>query len=156
MRTLVVYYSRTGTTKKVAEFISSKLNCDLEEIVDLKNRKGVFGVLKSGMEATMDKTTSILGSKYDPSSYDLVIIGTPIWNSRISSPMKTYLKQNKDRIKRIGFFCTQLGSDQKAFKTMESSFGKKLIAEICIKTESVETKKYVTRIEQFIKKLIDS
>lgn len=153
MKTLVVYYSRTGTTKKVAEFISSKLNCDLEEIVDVKSRKGVVGWLRSGMEATTNKNASINESKYDLASYDLVIVGTPIWNGRISSPMRTYLNQNKDGLRRVGFFCTHLGSDQKAFLEMESKFGKKLIAEISIKRESVENEKYVTEIEHFINKL---
>jgi hypothetical protein len=36
---------------------------------------------------------------------------------------------------------------------MESKFGKKLIAEISIKRESVENEKYVTEIEHFINKL---
>jgi flavodoxin len=113
VKTLVVYYSRTGTTKKVAEFISSKLNCDLEEIVDVKSRKGVVGWLRSGMEATTNKNASINESKYDLASYDLVIVGTPIWNGRISSPMRTYLNQNKDGLRRAGFFCTHLAQTKR-------------------------------------------
>jgi flavodoxin len=47
MKTLVVYYSRTGKTRFVAERVASELKADIEEVVDLKNRSGRFGFLKA-------------------------------------------------------------------------------------------------------------
>jgi len=47
MKTLVVYYSRTGKTKFVAEKIAVELKADVEEVVDLKSRSGRFGFLKA-------------------------------------------------------------------------------------------------------------
>ena len=40
MRLLVVFYSRTGNSKFVAEKVVSELSADSEEVVDLKNRRG--------------------------------------------------------------------------------------------------------------------
>ncbi|MBE3088681.1 MAG: flavodoxin family protein, partial [Actinobacteria bacterium] len=42
---LVVYYSRTGTTRKVAEYITKQLGADMEEIIDMKKRSGIWGFL---------------------------------------------------------------------------------------------------------------
>jgi flavodoxin len=39
---LVVYYSRTGVTKKLAENIAKELHADGEELVDIKKRKGLW------------------------------------------------------------------------------------------------------------------
>jgi flavodoxin len=39
---LVVYYSRTGMTKKLANSIANLLFADIEEIVDTKNRSGLM------------------------------------------------------------------------------------------------------------------
>ena len=51
MKVLVVYYSRTGNTRFVAEAIAQSLEADIEEIKDGKNRMGVFGFLRRGYEA---------------------------------------------------------------------------------------------------------
>ncbi|MFX0004733.1 MAG: flavodoxin, partial [Promethearchaeota archaeon] len=60
MKPLVVFYSRTGTTKKIAELISKSINCELEEIIDTKKRTGfIIGFLKSGYAAMKEKLTII-------------------------------------------------------------------------------------------------
>ena len=38
MKTLIAYYSRTNVTKGIAETLQKKLNCDIEQIRDTKNR----------------------------------------------------------------------------------------------------------------------
>jgi len=43
----VVFYPRTGTTRKVAEAIKDALKCDIEEIFDIKKRADLFGYLRS-------------------------------------------------------------------------------------------------------------
>jgi flavodoxin len=50
MKTLVIFYSRSGKTKKVAEAISEILKCDKEEIFDIKSREGVVGFLSAGTD----------------------------------------------------------------------------------------------------------
>jgi menaquinone-dependent protoporphyrinogen IX oxidase len=86
LRTLVVYYSRSGTTRKIAEALSRALNANVEEIVESKSRAGFFGYLRSLVEAIQRNPSAIAQSKCDPSSYDRVIIGTPVWAWSVSSP----------------------------------------------------------------------
>ena len=58
MKSLIVYYSRTGNTKNIAETICRKLGADIEEIIDHKTERG-FGFLLSGNEAFLKKTVPI-------------------------------------------------------------------------------------------------
>ena len=46
-RTLVVYYTRTGTTQQLARWIAAAVDADLERIVDRSRRGGVLGYLRS-------------------------------------------------------------------------------------------------------------
>ena len=152
MKTLVVYYSRTGTTKKVAQDISKILKCDKEEIQDIKSRKGVIGYLISGREAMTKKLAEIKETKKDPSKYDLVIIGTPVWAYNMSSPVRTYITKNK--FKKIAFFCTMGGSgDKPTFKKMEELCNKKPKATLTLKTKEVMDNKHIEKLKEFLKSL---
>ena len=78
MKTLVTFYSRTNNTKKIGEEIAKNLKADSDNILDKKNRKGIFSYFIAGKDALFKKLTKIENKK-DPSKYNLVIIGTPIW-----------------------------------------------------------------------------
>lgn len=152
MKILVAYYSRTGTTKKVAESISKLLKCDCEEILDVKSRAGPIGYIKSGKEATLKKLALIKPTKKDPKKYDLVIIGTPVWAFTMSSPIRTYISGNKDFFKKLAFFCTMGGSgDTGTFKDMETLCNKKPIQIMSLKTKEVLDKKHLSSVKEFVK-----
>jgi flavodoxin len=57
MKILIVYYSRTGRTKKIAEKIQYRLNADIDEISDTKNRAGILGWLSAGRDAGSRRLT---------------------------------------------------------------------------------------------------
>jgi flavodoxin len=107
MNILTVYYSRSGNTKKVAETISNTIGGDLEEITESRSRAGPLGFLLSGREAQGEITSTINSLKYDPSNYDLLIIGTPIWAGKISSPVRTYLKKVVGKTNKVAYFATR-------------------------------------------------
>lgn len=152
MKTLIVYFSRTGTTKKLAEDIKKSLKCDIEPITEDRNRKGVIGYLKSGREAGAEKTPLIHPPKKDLSKYDLVIIGTPIWVGKMSSPVRSFLKNNICNFKKVAFFCTMGGSKpDKTFAGMADVAGKKPLATIAVKT--IDVKKGNYDLKEFINKL---
>jgi hypothetical protein len=69
-RILVVYYSRSGTTRKIAEALSEALTCDLEEIVEDTSRSGLFGYMRSLVEARQKRPSMIVPAKREVSSYE--------------------------------------------------------------------------------------
>ena len=153
MKALVVYYSRTGTTKKVAEAISEMLKCDIEGIVDIKNRKGILGFLGAGRDTVFNKLTSINDVKKGPSEYDLVLIGTPIWVGNMSVAIRTYLSKYKGKFKRVAFFCTMGGSGNKrAFKNMEELIGKKSESTLVLRDREIKGD-YIYRIKEFVNEI---
>ena len=113
-RILVVYYSRTGTTRKVAKSLAAALHCDSEEVVETSSRSGMFGYLRSVIDARRQVPSRIVAGASDPSLYDLIVIGTPVWAWSLSSPVRAYLLANKPRLPAVAFFCTLggAGSDQ--------------------------------------------
>lgn len=154
MKTLVVFYSRSGTTRKVAKAIVEKLNCDFEEIFDTKDRSGVLGFMTAGRDASFNKLTIIKATKINPSSYDMVIIGTPVWAFTMASPIRTYITENKDRFKKVAFFCTVGGVGSKgAFKNMEEICGKPPVALLELLTKEVVEGNYGPKVKEFLEKI---
>lgn len=106
MKSLVVYYSRTGNAKFVAETIAAEMGSDIEEIVDLKKREGKLGWMSAGRDATGGRETQIKPTTKVPADYDLIIVGTPVWAWRPSAAIKTYLCKNDLSGKKVALFFT--------------------------------------------------
>ena len=68
---LVVYYSRTGSTRKVAEYITKQLGADMEAIIDMKKRSGVGGFVLGGKDSLNRKETKISEIKKTPQIINL-------------------------------------------------------------------------------------
>jgi flavodoxin len=137
MKTLIVYYSRTGTTKKVGEKLAKHLKCDHEEIIDLKSRAGPIGWMGAGKDAMKKKLTYIKDIKKDPKKYDLIIIGSPVWAGNVVPAIRTYILTNKPDIKKVAFFCTMGGSTGKIFSEMEEIINIKPLGTLSLKTKEV-------------------
>ncbi len=152
MKILVIFYSRTGTTKKVGENIANILKCDSEEIFDTKDRMGVMGYMQAGKDAMLKKLTKLKKIQKTSGLYDLVIIGGPVWGFTVSTPIRTYITEN--RFKNVAFFCTQGGSGaEKAFSEMERLAGKKPKALLVLRTKEVLDGSYSNKVKNFVKEI---
>lgn len=154
MKVLVVYYSKSGTTKKLAQKLSAQLKADIEEIVDKKSRSGLIGWLYAGRDGMKRIPTDINPIKNNPSDYDVVLIGGPLWGFRgIAPASRTYLLQNKDKIKHVAFFMTRGGkpSSSPALADLKEVYGKAVIATLDLRQKEIESTEAAEQINSFIK-----
>ena len=49
MRTLIVFYSRSGHTRQLAQELVTRCGADLEEIREVRSREGFFGYCRSAL-----------------------------------------------------------------------------------------------------------
>jgi menaquinone-dependent protoporphyrinogen IX oxidase len=155
MRILVVYYSRTGLTKKIATLISTKIKADLDEIIDKKDRSGPIGYMKAGKDAMKNALTTITSS-INPKEYDLIIIGGPVWAWTMAPAIRTYLDQNADalRVEKVAFFATQSSDGaEKKFKAMEEMLKMKPLATLTINGKDLRSEVHVQKVNAFIDSL---
>jgi menaquinone-dependent protoporphyrinogen IX oxidase len=138
MRALVVYYSRTGNTRRLGRWIAAGLDATAEEIGDRVDRRGLIGYLRSGNQALFNRKTDILPVAHDPNEYELVVIGTPVWRMSLSSPVRTYLHQFGRRLRHVAFFCTmdRFGS-QRVFRQMQQVCGSAPVATLACTTKQL-------------------
>ncbi|MFH1786433.1 MAG: flavodoxin [archaeon] len=154
MKALTVFYSRTGFTKKAAQEVAKALRSDLEEITDPASRAGLIGYLKSGREAVARKLPLINSQKKDPSKYDIVVLCTPVWAGRMASPVRTYISQNRGKLKKVAFFATQgSASEQRVFSDMETTLGKPPISSLYLTAKEVAEGNYTAKVREFASRL---
>ncbi|MCK9151188.1 flavodoxin family protein [Methanobacterium alcaliphilum] len=152
MKALVVYYSRTGNTRDIAQTIAREMPCDIEEIYDTQKRSGIIGWLKSGYQANRGKLTILKPIEKDPSDYDLVIIGTPIWAGLPSVPIRTYLVENKDKFQKVAFFATYGSSGfSKTIEAMSEICGMDAVQTMGIKEEDMKKQTCDCKIDPFVR-----
>ena len=106
---LTVYYSNGGNTESVGEKINSIVGGDIKEIVlTEKYPNNIFTMSKlvknQIKEGYLPKTEDI-----DISSYDIIFVGSPIWNLSMSLPAKSFLKNKNFENKIIVPFFTYSG-----------------------------------------------
>ena len=106
IKALVVFYSRTGNTRKVAKRIAGKFNADIEELIDQKKRTGPVGFSAAGKDALVHNLTKIDELEFNPRDYDIIIVGTPSWFSNMTPAVRTFIDQNDISQKRVGVFAT--------------------------------------------------
>lgn len=147
MKVLVAFYSRDGHTRAAAEMIAEALGADVDGIADGRPRRGIMGFLRAGYDATRGRTTEIRFSK-DPASYDLVVVGTPVWNGRVTPAVRTYLERNSGRIRRAAFFATCAGRPGRCIGQMKEIYGGRSLAERVILRDRIEE-----GAEEFVREL---
>ena len=104
---LIIYYSKTGTTKKLVDIIKSHITADLHLIVPEKEYPE--GYFTSGILNLFRSENPPKNGIPDITPYDIILIGTPIWNGGLSTPMKSFLDRLDIKGKKIGVFSTNRG-----------------------------------------------
>ena len=151
MKLLVTYYSRTGTTRTIAQALANKLGADLDEIVDQKKRTGILGWLRAGRDAGSRRLTTIT-VKRNPASYEVVLLGGPLWNGNMTPAVRTYLTDHKVAGKRVAFFFTSGGNKtEKAVKEMqELAKPATFLGTLGLTAKEVKRKQYDAQLKAFV------
>lgn len=92
MKTLIIYYSHSGNTKVLCENLSMHVASDLAR---LRERRGYgrMTVYLTGLPAAMRGAgRAILPMEEDVSSYERIIVATPVWASHLAPPVVTFLR----------------------------------------------------------------
>ena len=119
MKTLVVYFSATGTTKAAAQRLAKEFNADLYEItpevpytaadLDWRDKNS-----RSTIEMK-DKSSrpAIKGHCDNIADYDVVWIGFPVWWYTAPTIVNTFIEAHDLSGKTLKVFATSGGSDVK-------------------------------------------
>jgi hypothetical protein len=126
---LVVYYSLTGNTARVARDLAVRLNGDVESIQDGGHGTGFLGQLAAAFHA-LRKTPARIGTiQRDPTRYAITVVGTPVWSWQMTPAVRAYLQNTRGKIRNVAFFITSGDTDvARIAPSLEALAGRKAVA----------------------------
>lgn len=124
-KSLVVYYSQTGATKKLAEIFQKAKSADVFEIATVTPYPSTYDstIAAVGAQRESKQWPALVNAKADLAKYDTVYLGYPIMFGSFAPPVYTFLDSNDLSGKVVVPFCTYGSGGRKAsaaeLKTLE-------------------------------------
>lgn len=104
MKKLFIYYSQSGNGDYVASRMS-ELGYDIRKIEAkrLLPKSFFWSMMIGGMMAGFNHKSKLKEFDNDVSSYDEIVIGSPIWNGKFACPVNTLLNKLDLKNKKVKF-----------------------------------------------------
>jgi hypothetical protein len=114
---LIVYYSLTGKNRIISAELKQQLKADIAELKTADDRTGIWGFIVSGYENIFDKDAGLQPVTVDVAAYNPIILCSPIWMQKLSSPARVFLKNPALKGKDLYIFASfqgRWGEDKEA------------------------------------------
>ncbi len=105
MKILVAYYSRTGTTARLARALARWLDADCDPITEDGRYDGALGFGRAYL-ASLVQNKCPIHARRDPVAYSHIIIAGPVWARRVPGPIRQYLSNPAVCDRLVGVLCT--------------------------------------------------
>ena len=103
MAELVVFYSLTGKSRQVAEWLAAGLDAEIEEIVEEHPRDFAYrGLWRSLLDSLFRRRPPIRPMNHREAIFDRVILVCPVWSGRMAGPARTWLADYGPATKNLG------------------------------------------------------
>jgi hypothetical protein len=154
MRTLVIYYSRTGTTRKAARALADMLGADTAEIRCERYGVGGLGYIRAAYDSVRGTRPAIVIPTAVDSNYDLVVIAAPLWTTYPAVPARSFLADRKPFPGRVALLLTHLGSPpDKAFAMMEAHLGRPAEGKLALRQTDIKSESASAALQAFTEDL---
>ena len=147
---LIVYFSRTNYTKKIAYEKANELGAYILEIKPKEKIDGTLGFWWCGRYGMLKQPMEIEEININLKEFKNIIIMTPIWVFDISAPIRMFCKKYSKDIKNVEYIfthymkCDFLSVADEMDKLLNNK--RKHFESICIRMGKVKKERYVNEI----------
>ena len=138
---LCIYYSFSGNTRRAMKEIAQQLDAEIVAIDDGADRNGLSGFMSAGRDAMRRSTAPLKPFTTDKpiEEYKMVIVGSPVWAGRCSSPIRGLLKRRGLEMSRVSYVITRSGTRrcESVYDQMDLYTKEKRIFEVSLQPDSV-------------------
>ena len=114
MKTVILYYTLGGNTKKEAERLSAELGASLCRVKEKRNRSVLSSFIPGCLSAMSRKVVAIKPLNINLNEYDRIVIGCPVWAGHPAPAFNSIVKLLPEGKEVELFFCSGSGDSQKS------------------------------------------
>jgi flavodoxin len=111
-KVLVIVYSYTGTSRRVAELLRAQHGWPVAHIHDARPRSGVLGGWRCVLDAMLRRQPEIRYDGPPPSDYDAVVLVSPIWLLQLAGPMRSFVARQHRRLRKVAVLSVMGGEGE--------------------------------------------
>ncbi|HEY8079213.1 MAG TPA: hypothetical protein VIF62_34010, partial [Labilithrix sp.] len=104
MKALVVYYSRNEAMRATAHAVAAKLDADVDAVLDCLEPDGFLGWRRCPVGAGRRLVRIDLAAR-ELGLYEIVVVGTPVRDTSIATPITDFLAEEGRTARALAFFC---------------------------------------------------
>jgi flavodoxin len=153
---LIVYFTLTGHNKIISAELQKQLNAPVAELKLVSERSGIWGFIVSGYENFFDKDAELQPFTTDLAPHNPIIICSPVWMGKLSSPARTFLKNPALKGKDVYIFASFNGhwAEEKEAEQVKNLTGSGIILKniyrivLGKKTEEELKKEVIAQLEK--------
>ena len=149
-KTLIVCYSNTGTSRRVADLLASQFQWQRGEVLEVRSRAGTLGTLRCVMDSLLRRHPAIRYEGPDPRGFETVVLIAPIWLAELAGPMRTFVRDHTSGLKQVAVISVMGGlGATNAFAEVDRILGQPPILSTSFTTRGVDDGSYSTGLEAF-------
>ena len=124
MRQLFIYYSATGKGDVVANYLKEN-GVEIRKVkaIDKLPKSTFLKIMTGGFLAGINYKAKLIDFNSNIDDYDQIIIGSPIWNGKLSCPINTVLETLNLEDRNVKFIlCSGSGEAPKTVKMLNERY----------------------------------
>jgi hypothetical protein len=107
--TLVVAYSYTGNSRRLALLLCAQKGWPFGEVIEERPRAGGWGTLRCMLDSLLRARPTVRYEGPEPADFRTVVLVAPIWVGQLAGPMRAFVNAYRDRLQRVALMITMGG-----------------------------------------------
>lgn len=144
---LVVFHSRSGHCRMIAEALGHKRGWSLGEVVYLQGGQS-YG--RCARDALLRREPEIRYRGPDPSRFEVVLLVSPVWCWRLCPPMRSFVRSMHGKLDNVAVLSCMGGSGAgNAVAEVERLIDSPVVAKIAFRQDQVESGSHTDLLQAF-------
>nr|WP_297355768.1 flavodoxin [uncultured Caldimonas sp.] len=154
-KVLVVSYSYTGTSRRLAQMLAYLRGWPLGEVFEIRPRQGGSGTWRCVLDSLLQRRPRVRYDGPPLTDFDAVVLVAPVWVSHLASPMRSFVAWQRDSLHDVAVISTQGGEGRPQVAAQVARLlGREPVLSASFMSHEVGTASCAKRLESFASDLL--